>query len=418
MKSLPLAIGLLVGLSGAIPCSAAAVFTSRSSFDAFIASFPRKWTVNFDGQAPGTPAVTYGDMTITPRGLSSDGETPINLPPIATNAFPTVSGSNSLGVSGLDHQFLAGNNDRIVFTFATPINAFGIQLIGNPSPTGAPAIPFWKLYVYVPGGFSAYSATTPESRLGSGNDLYFLGVASIDQQFTMVALEANNDLAACYSFNCDDVRYALLPPTVTIPEAKAMETGTVTIADAVVTRVHSDRFNMATDNPLCGIAVMGTGAVAGKTISLWGSVSSTDDAERVIEVDRIIRNDGDANPPGPFAMTTTVVGGHESRGLQTGLKWAQGPNNIGLDAAICGKITCIAKDLTWMTVDDGAGAPSGYYRDDKKPIPGVKVVGAINAGSRSEGNYVIVRGSISLWTADDLRGYPLIRVASMGDTWP
>jgi len=418
MKSLPLTIGLLlVGLSAAIPCSAAAVFTTRSGFDAVIAAFPRKWTVDFDSQAPGTPALTYDDMTITPGGLASDGETPIDLPPIATNAFPTVSGSNSLGVSGLDHQFLAGNSDRIVFTFSEPINAFGLQLIGNPSPTGVPAIPFWKLYVYVPGGFEAYSATTPESTLGSGNDVYFLGVASIDQ-FTAVALESNNDLAACYSFNCDDVKYGLLPATVTIPEAKAMATGAVTIADAVVSRVHGDRFNIATDNPLCGIAVLGTGAVAGKTIALWGSVDATADQERVIDLDGIIANEGDANPPGPFGMRTTAVGGHADCGLQTGLLWARGPNNIGLDAAICGKITYIAKDLTWMTVDDGAAAPSGCCRDDKTPIPGVKVVGAINAGSRNEGDFVIVRGSISLWTADDLMGYPLIRVANPGDIWP
>jgi hypothetical protein len=196
-----------------------------------------------------------------------------------------------------------------------------------------------------------------------------------------------------------------------------MATGAVTIADAVVSRVHGDRFNIATDNPLCGIAVLGTGAVAGKTIALWGSVDATADQERVIDLDGIIANEGDANPPGPFGMRTTAVGGHADCGLQTGLKWSQGPNNIGLDAAICGKITYIAKDLTWMTVDDGAGAPTGYYRDNT-PIPGVKVVGAINAGSRNEGDFVIVRGSISLWTADDLMGYPLIRVANPGDIWP
>ncbi|MBI2844671.1 MAG: hypothetical protein HYX78_14855 [Armatimonadetes bacterium] len=409
MKRLFTILIVLAAIGASVAVQAATGYTDRDAFDAATAGYIQKTITNFDLQAAGTPATSYGSLSIAADGLASDGATSVALSPVATDAYTPTSTPNSMGPS-TDNQFLAGNSDTITFTFSSPLYAFGLYLVGNPSPTGDPPIPFWRMRANnTDAGFDAYSATDPLYSLGAGNDVYFLGIVSTDQPFTQVTLHSDNDPAAVFSFNVDDLVYATLPAETTIADAKTMATGEVRIK-AVVTRVHSDRFNIETADRTFGMTVLGTGATRGKGVTLTGNVTGTSDDERAIVLYGIV-SEADSAAPGSFGMGSKSVGGATTSGLQIGIPDSQGPNNIGLDATIWGTITGKAADDSWITVDDGAGRASG------KPTTGVKVVGAINAAGRSIGDFVVVRGSVSLWKSGSSH-YPLIRVAQASDIAP
>lgn len=390
-----------------VPCQAQTGYTSPPMFSSAITGYSVRVSTSFDGQDDETKAVKYGIMGISASGLDSDGATVIKLGTIATGDFPAASPRNSLGVSWEDHQFLAGNGDVITFTFTRPVHAFGLCLIGNPSPTGKPAIPFWKLRVNTDPDFEAFSAIDPLTSLGEGNDIYFLGVVSPEVPFTEAVLYSDNDPAAVYSFNVDDVVFAVDAQAVSLGDAKALASGDVVISDVIVTRVHSDRFNVETEDRSFGMAVKGAGATRGKRVSLFGGVTGNSDGERVLELAQIL-SQTDATPPQPLGMTTRSVGGSQTVGLQIGCPDSIGPNNIGLDVKVWGKITAIAPDFNWITVDDGVGHPSG-----EGPI-GLAVVGAINARTRQVGDCISVTGSSSMFGATD-GSHSLIRVAQPED---
>jgi len=411
MRGIMLALVTALALWLALPGFTTTAYTSRATFDVATAGYVQKTITSFDAQAAGTPAHDYGSLHIAANGLASDGSTSISLPPIATDAFSTTSSPNALGNSIGDSQFLAGNGDTITFSFSSPLYAFGVYLVGNPSPTGDPAVPFWKMHANVGGGFDALSATDPLYTISPGNDVYFLGIVSTDQPFSQVALYSDNDPAACFSFNVDDLVYATLPDEVGLGQAKSLGSGEIRVT-AVVTRVHGDRFNIETPDRAIGMAVIGSsGATRGKAVTLTGAVSLTPDEERVINLYGIIAQ-SDSAAPRPFGMSSLSVGGGPTFGAQIGVPGSLGPNNIGLDATIWGTITGIAPDGTWMTVDDGAARASGMGST------GVKVVGAIDAGGRQVGDFVVVGGSVSLYRVGLSDHYPLIRVAQPGDIAP
>ena len=409
MRGIILALVTDLALWPALPGFMATAYTSRTAYDAATAGYVQKTITNFDSQAAGTPAQDYGNLHIAANGLASDGLSGVTLSPIATNIYSTASSPNALAAQS-DNQFLAGNGDTITFSFSSPLYAFGVYLVGNPSPTGDPAIPFWKMHADVGGGFDALSATNPIVTLSSGNDEYFLGIVSTDTPFSQVTLYSDNDPAACFSFNADDLIYAILPDEVTLGQAKSLGSGDIRVT-AVVTRVHSDRFNIETPDRTFGMAIIGTGATRGKAVTLTGAVSLTPDEERVINLYGII-SQFDWAAPGPFSMNSRSVGGGVPFGAQIGVPGSLGPNNIGLDATIWGTITQIAGDSTWMTVDDGGGRASGMGST------GVKVVGAIDAGGRRVGDFVVVGGSVSLYGVGLFDHYPLIRVAQRLDISP
>lgn len=380
-------------------------YTSRTAFDSATAGYIQRTVTNLDAQADGSSASSYPSLSISATGLASDGSTPMSLPPIATASFTTTSAPNSLGVSGADHQFLAGNGDTITFTFSSPVHAFGTYLIGNPTPTGNPPIPFWRMQV---SGFDAYSATDPLYSLDTGNDVYFLGIVSTDQPFNSVTLRSDNDPSAVYSFDADDLVYASLPDEVSILQAKSMSSGYVRVS-ATVTRVHADRFNIEYGDRSMGIMVRGTGATRGEVTTLLGNLTDNGSGERCIELTQIIRRTPDT-PPAPLAMGSRAVGGSNTIGLQIGVPGSYGPNNIGLDGQIWGKITAIAPDYSWITVDDGAGRPL------IPGITGVVVLGSNVGLRRWIGQYVVARGSVTLVDYETTH-LPAIRVASPGDIW-
>lgn len=402
MKTRIAALILIAGLAGPAWCSYFA-YTRPADYQAAVSGYINSASVNFDAQAALTPATSYGPLSIASLGLDSDGLSWLTLNPYTTAALPAASSPNSLGCKSTGEQYLAGNGDIIQFSFSSPVHAFGVYLIGDPSPTGDPAIPFWRMEV---NRFSAYSATDPLYTINEGNDVYFLGVVSTDQPFSQVTLRSDNDPDACFSFNLDDISYASLPDLVSINQAKSMASGYVRVS-AVVTRVHGDRFNIEYPNRLAGIAIRGTGALRGSSINLLGNITSNTEGERMIELTQILEQT-ESTAPKPLGMVSQALGGFMTNGLQIGVDGGRGLNNIGLDAAYWGKITAIAPDYTWMIVDDSGLRPliNGYT--------GAIIIGNIDARSRRIGQLIRVQGSISLINANGTH-LPVIRVAQPSD---
>jgi hypothetical protein len=222
-----------------------------------------------------------------------------------------------------------------------------------------------------------------------------------------VDIYSDNDPAAVYSFNVDSVTVATEALDTTLDKAKSLESGNVIVHDLAVMRAHSDRFNVETRDRAIGTAVLGTGPGRGMDLTFLGSVEKTGDDEKVIRLVHLI-GATQADPPGSLMMGTKAVGGGASLGLQPGCEQSYGPNNIGLDITICGTVTAVAPDHSWITVDDGAGRDSGMAS------LGVKVVGEFWGNGVSVGNMLRVMGSCSLFRAGE-KYYPLIRVASPMD---
>lgn len=389
-------------MATASPACSATSYTDPAAFAAAVQSYGFHLAAGFDSQSSGSSAASYGMLNISGSGLASDGETAVTLTLVATNHYPAVSAPNTVGAGDSQEQFLGGNSDTLVFDFACPVHAFGLYLIGNPVPTGETPIPFWRMTA--PDiGFGLYSSTTPLNNLDPGNDVYFMGVVSPNQTFTQVRLESDNDPAAVFSFSVDGIALATAADRVSIREAKELESGNVVISDVVVMRTHSDRINVEEMDRSSGIAVLDSDLARGLKASFLGTVERTGDDEQVLRMVHVI-DTASQTPPGSFFVGTRALGGGAESGRQPGCVQSFGPNNIGLDVAICGKVSAIGKGGAWMTVDDGAGRGSGVF------TLGVKVVGQFGAASRYVGETVRVSGSSSLFS---LLGehYPLVRVA-------
>lgn len=362
-----------------------------------------RYTINFDDLSSGDNASQNGITEIGTEGLLSDGSSRRRLTPTAGNKYMPYTAPNALGVAD-DNQFLSGNSDTVIFSFLRPIQAFGLFLIGNPSPTGDPPIPFWRMRINLPVP-EVFSATEPIASLGYGDDLYFLGILS-DEPFTEVQLFSDNDGAAVFSFNIDNVIWGTRAYETSLAEIRLMTSGSdVFVSEALVARVHSDRFNIQNKDRSSGITVLGSGAHRGEAVSLLGTVTTTSpDCERVVSLLQVIGR-SPASPPPSIAMITRAMGG-ASKGEQIGCTGGSGLNNVGLDGTVVGRVTTFAADGSWMTLDHGLALVSGMG------YPGVKVVGAI--GKRRQGEMLRVSGSVSLFESDG-KFYPLLRVADEKD---
>lgn len=400
-------------------------YTSRAAFDADVMGMSVQHIINLDWQTNGLAPNYDGKLSLYANGLDSDGLTGVGLSPVVTNAFPTSSGLNSIGPDDANRQYLAGNSDTITFYFTGPVHAFGLYLIGNPSPTGEPALPFWKMSVNTSAGINVYSATDPQYSISAGNDVYFMGVVSLNEPFTQVTVYSDNDPAAVFSFNIDDVFYGTNAKLVSIEDVKSETAGTVVmISHAPIERVHNTffgtRFNVESENKTSGIVVIGNpNANRNNALTFTGTMTSTSDNEVAISLDEILETDYSVNPVPSLGMGTLSLGGGVTKGLQAGIPGSIGPNNIGMDVTIWGKITAVHNDPnpyaggSWIIVDDGAGRPSGVGE-----AKGVKVTGVINAANRSAGDFVVIRGSSSLWKSVTSDYYPLVRVAAPEDITP
>ncbi|MEN6355727.1 MAG: hypothetical protein ABFD83_01435 [Armatimonadota bacterium] len=397
-------------LAASLASYAATAYTGSAPFNTAISGFAFSKVFDFDSYTAGTSVTACGMAAISAQGLDCDGATTIDLQPVAADAYSTGSTPISVGVSGSENQFLAGNGDHITFGFSRPIHAFGIYLIGNPSPTGDPAIPFWKMHAS--SGFDAYSATEPIQSLSLGNDVYFLGIVSPGSPFSQINLYSDNDPAAVYSFSVDNMILAADVPQLTLAEAKTNASGDFVVSDIIVTRVHADRFNVEKSDWSGGMAVLGGGTSRDKAVSLFGTIQDTGDDEHVLKLVQLM-NEADSTAPTALGMSCKSVGGGSSVGLQIGCTGSVGPNNIGLDVVAWGKVTAYDTTLAhaWITIDDGS------HRDSGMGSLGVKVEGPVWGDGRYIGEMVRVQGSSSLFKSGSDH-YPLIRLAESGDITP
>ena len=405
MKTALLIVLAVCFITTALPGLGATAYTNPMDFQTAVNAQSFQFTTTFDTLSTGYPADNNGMLSISAVGSGSSG-TQITLPPVAVDTNKQVSTPYTLGTSVGNGQFLAGNSDIITFTLSRPVNAVGLYLIGNPSPTGTPAIPFWKMHINAGSGFDALSATDPYQQLGNGNDVYFIGVVSTTEPFTTVDLFSDNDPAAVFSFNADNVIVAANVPEVSISSVKALSSGDALISNIPITRAHSDRFNVENSDRTSGVAVLGSGASRGQNVSIWGTVTKTGDDEMVLNLVHLLPQDS-STPPKPLGMNTRAIGG-STTGMQIGCAGSTGLNNIGLDVAVWGKITDINSTTGWITIDDGTG------RTNDTAYKGIKVTGALDTTPHTIGQYLLVTGSSSLYKSGTAH-YPLIRVANPDD---
>lgn len=409
-----------ISLLAAVPATCQTTYTGPKPFNSAISAYSVKHTVNFDTQADGSSATNYGKLGIQASGLASDGSTAVSLTEIATANYAPHSEPNMLGVQN-DLQFLSGNSDTITFNFSGPVHAFACYLIGNPSPTGVPALPFWRMHINTAAGYDAFSATDPFVSYSEGNDLYYLGVVSAEP-FTQVTLYSDADPNAVFSFNVDNITYATNAKEVALASVRHQKLGTIVkVSDVIITRTHSlsrfdKRFNIEKADRQAGIVVLGNSGLSRHTaIDLTGTTTITSDGEVAITLDEILSS-AISTAPGSLGMSTMALGSTNRVGAQEGIPGSIGPNNIGLDVTIWGRITEVYHDPdflhlnSYIIVDDGSARRCGGTANT-----GVKVVGAVDTLNKQVGQYVIVRGSSSVWK--DTRGtmFPLIRVAATED---
>ncbi len=195
------------------------VYTTTSSFDAAVSSgFLPVADTTFDSLTPG--AIPNG----TAVGNVTFDYTPVFGPSFGlevTSAFPTTSGSNSLGATGGNDAFV--NGDQITLTFAHPEQAVGLYII-----TAGPNEP-GDFTLDVTQGDGTISGTV-DPAFASITDLspptswvYFLGLVETDpsQTFTSATLVSDDTAVppGGYVFNLDDiVTTSLNPNTGPVPE--------------------------------------------------------------------------------------------------------------------------------------------------------------------------------------------------------
>jgi hypothetical protein len=116
----PLALGALLvlpGLQGWVQAATITPYASRAAFDA---AFPGSVIENWDSIADGTTfpdGSTTNGITYTTSGPRGDAR--------VTDGFITTSPPNSLGAT-IGEAF--GGSDSIVFSFSSPLTAFGIDI--------------------------------------------------------------------------------------------------------------------------------------------------------------------------------------------------------------------------------------------------------------------------------------------------
>ncbi len=184
-------------------------------------------------------------------------------------------------------------------------------------------------------------------------------------------------------------------PTISPHDVKTLPDGAAARLDgAVVTRVHADRFNVETSDRSAGVAVMGAGAQLGKQVELLGTIDASG-PERVFVLASIVNQSDAPSTPAPLGMTNKSAD-------------AADPDSIGLDIRLWGRITRIAPDDSYMTIDDGSGLPSSAG------ATGIKLTGDLNASRFTEGGFISATGSLSAERVG-ATDYRVLRVSSPVD---
>jgi len=166
-------------------------------------------TTDFESATPGIPYLAGPGFTLSLSGPDA----PFNMPAVG-NQFWTTSGTNYLGLDNSDTAFETG--DALTFNFTTPVQAFGLYVIGG-SDVGAGDVSL------VSGAYSVSNGATADLTDGNGSYAYFLGFVSTDSNtFSSVTLnDLTPDSTRLLAINVDDVVLGSNPTSNAIPEPES-----------------------------------------------------------------------------------------------------------------------------------------------------------------------------------------------------
>ena len=196
-------------LAGAALLSGPAIadsYTTSASFNAAISGMSNVTTANFDSDTVGNIAQGQIVDGIT-FNYNIDGGTGSLAIVSSLDYFDTTSPPNYLGSNDPTTAALFPG-DSITMSFASPINALGLYIIGGP---------------YSPGDFTLTSSTATalssnvlEETLGDGGQVIFLGITS-SSSFSSATLSLNSSAGELW--NVDDITTAQgSPSTQPVPE--------------------------------------------------------------------------------------------------------------------------------------------------------------------------------------------------------
>jgi PEP-CTERM motif-containing protein len=209
---------VVAGLS-ALPAFADA-FTSSSLFSTAISGMSGVQTANFDSDPTGNIAQggTVDGINFNYNINSGAGSLAI------VNMFDTTSPKNYLGSNDPTTGALFGG-DSITMSFASPINALGLFIIGGPYGNAD--------FTLASATANAMSSNALETTLGDGGEVIFLGITSTTA-FSSAVLSLNAN--AGETWNVDDIT-AAGAGTSPVPEPSTFELLTVGLAIMCAWRV-------------------------------------------------------------------------------------------------------------------------------------------------------------------------------------
>ena len=180
-------------------------YTDKASFDAAIAGFVAKQTVNFDSLAAGTTIASGASTGGLTFNYAIAGPSMLRV----SNTFGTTSASNYLGLDNADTAFYLG--DSFTINFSEMVHAIGLYLIaGRDAQAG-------DLQLSVARGLVLNSAL-PDRLLSDGNAFY-LGLVESDAELGFISANVQMVLTpnAFLAVTADDITSAVNGVS-TVPE--------------------------------------------------------------------------------------------------------------------------------------------------------------------------------------------------------
>lgn len=189
-------LALALATTGFAQGAAAVTLTFTDSASFLLAVSGPAVTEDFESLSPGDPVGALGGITFSE---SVPGESLL-----VTDLYDQTSpgGSLSLGLDNLDEAFQDG--DVLDLAFAQPVFALGLFVI-----TSDPALA-GEILLVTPQG-TAQGSATPETTLGDGGLVYFVGLVS-DVAFSSAQLAFDDDGEVNFVFNVDDVVTSAVVP--------------------------------------------------------------------------------------------------------------------------------------------------------------------------------------------------------------
>ena len=189
--------GLLLAATSVANHASITGFTDAASFQADTAGLLAQLS-DFDALAAGDPVSGGAGFSLS---VSAGGDSPV-----VASGFWTTSGANYLGLNNVDGQFLSG--DTLTFTFARPVAAFGLYVIGG-ADLANPA--FGDVGVTMAAGASSVTTSKlPAQTDGQGSYAFFLGF--VGQGSTLSSVVLTGFSPGLLEYAVDDVRLASAVP--------------------------------------------------------------------------------------------------------------------------------------------------------------------------------------------------------------